>query len=103
MSIPANITSELTFLENQVTAAKPLANAPYATVKAMQLNAGNLVNDIQTALTATSTLDTWVAPIDAPTMVTGFDAIVTAAQDQSTLSLMRGVVGRAASNLDQLV
>jgi hypothetical protein len=35
-------------------------------------------------------------------IVAGVNSVVTAAQDENTLSLMRGVVGRAASNLDQL-
>lgn len=115
MSIPQNITSELQFLENQVAAATPLANAPFATIKAMQINAGNLVNDIQTALTTTTMipnlvlttdsllLDSWAPPIDPISIVNGFATVVTAAEDQNSLSLMRGVVGRAASNLDQLV
>jgi hypothetical protein len=115
MSIPSKITTELSSLQAQVTAAMPLNNAPFATIKAMQLNAGNLVNDIQSALTTTTLipnivlttdsvlLDTWVAPIDPISIVTGFNAVVTAGDNQSDLSLMRGVVGRVASNLDQLV
>jgi hypothetical protein len=115
MSIPANITSELASLQAQVTAATPLKNAPFATIKALQLNAGNLVNDVQTALTTTTLvpnivlttdallLDTWLAPPDAISMVAGVLTVLTAAQNQQQLSLMRGVVGRVASNLDQLV
>jgi len=102
MTIPANITTELKSLQAQVSAATPLANASLATIKAIQLNVGSLVNNIQTALMATSTLDTWVAPNDPVSLVNGFDAVVAVAQDQGNLSLMRGVVGRAASNLDQL-
>jgi len=115
MSIPANITTELTSLQAQVKAATPLNNANFATIKAMQLNAVNLVSDIQFALTTTKLipnivlttdsvlLDTWVAPVDAISMVTGFNAVVVAGDNQNALSLMRGVVGRVASNLDQLV
>ena len=103
MTLLANIQTELATLQAQVTAATPLANAPFAAVKAMQLNAGNLVNDIQTALTTVSVLDTWVAPVDPISMVNGFNLEVTASIDQNNLSLMRGVVGRVASNLDQLV
>ncbi|MBR0693683.1 hypothetical protein [Bradyrhizobium lablabi] len=102
MSIPANIATEIGSLQQQVAEAVPLAQASHATVTALQLNAGNLVNDIQSALTATSTLDTWVPPVDAPSMVIGFDAVVTAAEDQANLSLMRGVVGRVSANLNQL-
>jgi hypothetical protein len=101
--IPTNITDELTSLQAQVDAALPLNNAPFATIKALQLNAGNLVADMQTALVASSVLDTWVAPTDAISMVNGFNVAVTAGIDQGNLSLMRGLVGRVASNLDQLV
>jgi hypothetical protein len=103
MSIPANITTELAFLQAQVKAATPLANAPFTTIKAMQLNAGNLVADIQTALTAKSTLDTFAAPVDPISMINGFQLVVTAGQDQNKLSLLRGVSGRVAANLNQLV
>lgn len=102
MTIPSNITSELAYLQSQVAAAAPLNNAPFATVKAIQLNAGNLVSDIQAVLTATSKLDTWAAPVDPISMVSGFDGLVAEAADQSSLALMRGLVGRATSNLDQL-
>ena len=100
--IPTNITTELAGLQAQTAAAAPLASASHATVAALQLNAGKLVNDIQTALAAASTLDSWAAPIDPGAIVSGFAGVVTASQDQSSLSLMRGLVGRATSNLDQI-
>lgn len=100
--ISATITTALASLQNQVTDAMPLVNASQATRAALKLNAAALVSDIQTALTAASVLDTWVAPTDPLSIVAGFLPVVTAAEDQSELSLMRGVCGRAASNLDQL-
>lgn len=102
MTIPSNITTAWNSLQAQVNAAKPLNQASHATVTALQLNAGNLVASIQSALTATSTLDSWAAPADAISIVAGFNNIVTAAGDQSTLSLMLGVAGRAAANLDMI-
>jgi hypothetical protein len=103
VSIPTNITTELASLQAQVAAAYPLAEASRATIVALQLNAGQLVSDIQTALTApNSLLDTWAAPSDPDAIVSGLLSVATASQDQNTLSLMRGVTGRAASNLNQL-
>ena len=103
MSIPANITTELTSLQAQVAAAAPLANATHATKVALQLNAGQLVADVQSALVAPSNLlDTWIAPTDPVVIISGVLGLLTASQDQNNLSLMRGVTGRAASNLDQL-
>lgn len=102
--IPANITSEWNYLEAQVAAAnKPLQNNSFATIRALQLNAGNLLDDVQTALTTTTLLDTWAPITDPNVIISGFAAVVTAAQDQSNLALRRGVIGRVKSNLDQLV
>lgn len=118
MTISTTITVALASLEAQVLAAEPLANASHATITALQLNAGNLVTNIQTAitigrtaptlvgttaLTTTGLLDAWIPPIDAATIITGVLSVLSAAKDQSKLSLMRGVVGRATSNLNQLV
>lgn len=115
MTIPTKITIALESLEAQVAAAQPLSDASQATITALQLNAGNLVAGIQDALTTTTLipnvvastdsilLDTYVAPIDAITIIQGVLDILVAAQNQNQLSLMRGVVGRAASNLDQIV
>jgi hypothetical protein len=103
MTISAQITTELQSLQAQVAAASPLTNANFAAVKAMQLNAGQLVSDVQASLVTSSPLDTWVAPTDPQSMIAGFAGVVGAGVDQSKLSLMRGVVGRVASNLGQLV
>ncbi|WP_407146232.1 hypothetical protein [Bradyrhizobium sp. ORS 86] len=103
MSIPAAITAELANLQAQVKAASPLSSASRPIVLAMQLNAAQLVADVQAALVAPSVLDSWVAPSDPAAIVTGVLGVSVAAEDASNLSLMRGVVGRVASNLDQLV
>jgi len=102
MSIPSSITTALSSLESQVSAAQPLANASQATRVALKLNAAALVTSIQDTLIGASVLDTWSAPTDPAAIVSGFLNVVTAGDDQNTLSLMRGVCGRAASNLDQL-
>jgi hypothetical protein len=103
MAISSTITAALTSIQAQVAAAEPLANAPHATIVALQLNAANLVASIQRALTAPSILDTYVAPPDPVVIISGVLQLSTAATDEANLSLMRGVTGRAASNLDQLV
>lgn len=113
MTIPANITAELASLEAQVKAASPLINTPHSNLVAIQLNAVNLLSDIQTALTTTTLsniipstdstlLDGWVPPADAATIISGVLNILTASQNQENLSLLRGVVGRASSNLAQV-
>jgi hypothetical protein len=102
MAISSTITAALTSLQQQVTAAAPLANASHATITALQLNAIALVNSIQAALVATSLLDTFAASADPTVIVSGVQSVVTAAIDQSNLALMRGLTGRATSNLEQL-
>ena len=103
MSISVDIVTELTVLEAQVAAAVPLSAQPFSAITAMQLNAQNLVNDIQAAIDAPNLLDTWTAPIDGASIVSGFLDVVTVSIDQQNLAMMRGVVGRASKNLDQLV
>lgn len=101
--IPASITTALASLVSQVAAANPLVLAPRATILAIQLNAAALVSNIQSTLVApNNTLDTFVPPTDPVAIANGVLGLLTASQDQSNLSLMRGVVGRATSNLDQL-
>jgi hypothetical protein len=101
--ISAEIRAELASLQTQVSAAKPLRNATRATIQALQLNATQLVADVEAALVAPGNmLDTWTAPADPAVIISGIADILTAAQDQSALSLMRGVIGRATSNLEQL-
>lgn len=101
--IPANITNELASIKAQLAAAEPLVGASHATIVAIQLNSAQLVNDIQDALVAPNNLlDTFIAPVDPAAIVHGVFSLRHAADDQKNLSLMRGVVGRASSNVDQL-
>jgi hypothetical protein len=103
MAIPSNVTAELSNLQAQVTANTPLANAPRATITAMQLNADKLVSDINTALVSCAgTLDTWTSPTDPVAISNGILGLLSNAKDENNLALMGGVVGRAAANLDQL-
>jgi hypothetical protein len=102
MAVSSTIMTEFTSLQAQVIAAAPLVNASHATVIALQLNAGTLVADIQSALTSDTLLDTWTAPVDPGGIVSGFLGVVIDGTDQNSLSLLRGVSGRIASNLDQL-
>ena len=103
MAVPANVTSELAFIQNQVQSAQPLANASSATVTAMILNAEQLVGDIDAAVTSTAgQLDTWVAPVPVMQIISGIEGIVINAEDQASLTDMRGLVGRATSALNQL-
>lgn len=103
MTIPATITAELVNLQAQVKAAGALNAAPRATVQAIKLNSAQLVTDVQAALVAPNNLlDTWVAPVDPADIVSGVLQVTEAGNDQNALALMRGVVGRANSNLVQI-
>jgi hypothetical protein len=102
MTIPVKITDAVASLQAQVDAATPLESASHATVKALQLNAGALVDSIQSALVSETRLDTFVAPTDPVMIANSVLMLLEVATDQSNLSLWRGVAGRAAGNLDQL-
>jgi hypothetical protein len=98
-----NIATELTDLQAQVAANTPLLSASQATRIAIKLNAAQLVSDVQAALVAPNNLlDTWAAPSDPGAIASGILTVLQASQDQSNLALMRGLVGRVASNVDQL-
>lgn len=103
MSLPTNIAREIAYLQTQVTAAAPLTSAPRATLLAMQLNADQLVADTEAALeTSSGALDNWTPPIDPQAIIAGVLALETSAFGQTALANCRGLVGRIASNLNQL-
>jgi hypothetical protein len=115
MAIPSSVTTALTSLQAQVAAALPLESASRATIQALQLNAAALVAAIDTALANASTMnglvptgatpptiDSWIAPVAPEDIIAGIQAMYVSATDQWKLSVMRGLVGRVASNLDQL-
>src|SRR5262245_5498911 len=114
MSIPASVTNALAALQAQVSAALPLETASRPTIQAIQLNAASLVSQVDTALAnaatlsksgtlgVTATIDTWVAPVAPEDIITGVTSMLTSVIDQWKLAVMRGLVGRVASNLDQL-
>jgi len=104
MSIPANIKSELTALQAQLAAATPLSSASGPAIVALQLNTAQFLSDANTALTnAAGVLDTWNATTDPAAIVTGFLGLVVNSEDQNTLCNIAGYVGRADTNIDQLV
>lgn len=103
MTIPASLQAEVIALNTAFLAADPLSQSPRAAITALQINAAQLVADIDTALTgASGALDTFSAPTDAPSIASGFSALLTASQNQSDLADLRGLAGRVASNLEQV-
>jgi hypothetical protein len=112
--IPAAVTVAVTALQTQVAAALPLESASRPTIQALQLNAAALVDQIDAALAAavalsasgsigiTAEIDTWVSPTDPEGIITGVTSMLVSTQTQWQLAVMRGIIGRVASNLDQL-
>ncbi len=104
MSVPANITTELTALQAQVTAASPLQSASFATLKALQLNSEQLETDTTIALyDAAGQLDTWVAPRNVIGIISGFQGAVGSALDEWRLLDMLSVISRANLNVSLLL
>jgi hypothetical protein len=104
MTIPADISTGLTALQNQLAAAGNLQNASGPTIVALQLNAESFLGDVDAALDAAAgSLDTFMAPTDPQAIISGFLGLVGNATDQYTLCNIEGYVGRAVKNLDQLV
>lgn len=104
MAIPQSIVGELQFLQNQLKNSQPLTDQTNATIIALQLNAASLVVDLDIAENnAAGQLDTWVQPQDPFALITSFDNLLISAQDQTSICDIRSLIGRVASNLDQLV
>lgn len=103
MSIPQNIVDELSFLQTQIAQAGPLSQATRQVIVAAQLNAAQLVTDTEAAqYSLAGVLDTWTPPSDPVAIINGILGVDQNADDERDIVAMRGLVGRAASNLDQL-
>ena len=103
MAIPTVLQAEIIALNTAFLAASPLEQAPRAAITALQINAAQLVTDINTALAgASGALDTFSASTDPAVTAVGFAGLLTASQNQSDLSDLRGLIGRVASNMDQV-
>lgn len=104
MSIPQKIIDEIAALQLQVLAAAPLTAAPFATLKAIQLNTQKLETDTTLAVNdAAGLLDTWVAPRDTPGIIAGFLARESEANDQWHLDDMLDVISRTLINVNIVI
>jgi hypothetical protein len=104
MTVPANIAADLTGLQAAYNAAAPLTLAPATTIAGLALQAESAANDIDAAvLLNAGALDNFSPPAMAPAIATAVVALLTAAQTQSALTDVRGVVGRIATTLAQAV
>ena len=103
MAIPATIQAEIAAITAAFQAATPLKQAPRAAVTALQINAAQIVADVDSALAgAAGALDTFAAPLMPADIAAGVNALLTASQNQTDLADLRGLAGRVASNLDQV-
>ena len=101
--IPSSINDALTLYVASMNAASPLAQASRLTVAALQKAGTTLVVQIDAAMTpAAGALDA-NDPAGFPgDLVTDLLGLASAAEDQSALADIRGLVGRALFNLNQV-
>ncbi len=100
MGVPSSIAAEVAYLNTAIAAAQPLAQASQLTITTLALQATQLVDDTDAALLASAgALDSGIADTMAPAIVADFQAIVTSAATQLSLSDLAGLAGRVASNL----
>ena len=103
MTIGPVLQAEIAALNVAFAAASPIEQAPRASVTALQINAAQLVSDIDSALaSAAGALDTFTTPLLAADMATGLLGLYMASQNQTDLADVRGLAGRVVSNLDQI-
>ena len=95
MAIPATIQAEIAAITAAFQAATPLKQAPRAAVTALQINAAQIVADVDSALAgAAGALDTFAAPLMPADIAAGVSALLTASQNQTDLADLRGLAGR---------
>lgn len=104
MSVSPHIIAHLTALQAQIKAAGPLEKMPYATLKAIHLNAENLETEVTLALyEMAGGLDTWQSSRDQISILAGVQAAVESARDEWRLLDMLSSISRSILNFDLLI
>ena len=102
MPIPANIIADLQDLSAEYAAAAPLTIAASTTIQALAIEAASVVSDLDAAIPAAAgALDGFAPTGKAPAIATAVLGLLDASTTQSSLTDIRGIVGRMASNLNQ--
>jgi hypothetical protein len=101
--ISAKIVSDIAAFQANVTASAPLNTQTQILIQTLEGEGASLLQDIDAAIDPTG------APLDAADpsgfvgdMVGVLTGLATASEDQTTLSDLRGLVGRAMFNLAQV-
>lgn len=103
MGVTAAITAAIGALQTAVTAARPLEQAPGSTLFGLREQIGTLVRYVDSAIAASKgTLDGPEPDGTPQAILASFVALAGSAADQSALVDLRGFVGRAAVNFDQV-
>ena len=104
MPIPAQITTDLNNLSTAFNAATPVATAGKVVVIGLQQQADALVSEIDASENLlNAAIDGFVEPTNLPSVAAAVVNHLQNVVDQSNLAEMRGLVGRVASNLNQVV
>lgn len=100
MPFPANIQAEVSSLNSAYVAASPLEGATSATIYGLAVQAVQLVDDTDAALTAAAgDLDAFPDVFMPMDIAIGVEGLLDAAMTQTALSDLAGFAGRMASNL----
>ena len=100
--IPVGIASGVIAFQAAVKAARPLRQAPGLQLAALVTQGNALLSAVDDALAAAGgPLDASEPAGHATALVAALNALATSAEDQRTLSDMRGFLGRAVLNLAQ--
>ena len=103
MTIPASVTAAIASFVSATQSAAPLASQPRAILQAVQAQGAALLTTIDAAVLGASGQLDGPDPSGMPqVLVNELTALAVSAFDQSALADMRGFVGRAVANLDQL-
>lgn len=101
MPVPAAIASQVTALDDAITAAGDLGSASYDTLNALAYQAGQTASAVELAIPANAgALDSWTPPLMPGDITTGVLGLLSAAQTQSSLTDLKGYVARIEINLE---
>lgn len=104
MAVPPAIAAQVAALSTAFNAATPMASATRAQVYGLQQQSTALVGAIDAAISADDApIDGFTEPMDPNAVPGAVLGLLDTMQEQASLTEMRGLIGRVASNFAQQV
>jgi glyoxylate carboligase len=102
MTVPATLSSDIASLSSTLSAAYPLAQAPRATISKLKFQADSIVAEVNAAVTADNALIVPPVFTDTISYIKSLNALVPQIVEQCYLVETGAIIGRVATNLQQV-